>query len=98
MEGGGEWRGKEEKRFEEWRELVVVASCSKSQQNAKCTSKTDLPDHCACCTLGQKPQIKLTVSPSHSILTPGQPAPALILRCQIPGRIATSILIFKLLV
>ena len=30
-------------------------------------------------TLRQKLQIKLSVSPSHSILTPGQPVPALTL-------------------
>ena len=45
-----------------------------------------------------KLQIKLTTSPSHSILTPGQPVPALTVQCQAPGRIATGVPVFKSLV
>ena len=42
-------------------------------------------------TLRYKLQIKLSVSPSHGILTPGQPAPALTLERQAPGRVATGV-------
>ena len=49
-------------------------------------------------TLRQKLQIKLSTSLSHSILTPGQPAPALTLERQAPGRVATGVPIFKSLV
>ena len=38
-------------------------------------------------TLRQNLQIKLSVSPSHSILTPRQPMPALSLQRQAPGRV-----------
>ena len=43
-------------------------------------------------------QIELSTSPSHSILTPGRPVPALTLRCQAPGRVATGVPSFKSLV
>ena len=46
-------------------------------------------------TLRQKLQVKLSTSPSHSILTPVGPVPAL---TQAPGRLATGVPIFKLLV
>ena len=49
-------------------------------------------------TLRQKLQIKLSNLPNHSILTPGQPVPALTLWCQVPGRVATGVPIFKSLV
>ena len=42
-------------------------------------------------TLRQKLQTKLSISPSHSILTPGQPVPALTLYLQAPGRVATGV-------
>ena len=42
-------------------------------------------------TLRQKLQIKLSTSPSHSIVTLGQPVPALTLYCQAPGRVATGV-------
>ena len=48
-------------------------------------------------TLRWKLQIKLSTSPSHSILTPGWPVPVLTLYCQALGRVATGVLIFKLL-
>ena len=48
-------------------------------------------------TLRCKLQTKLPISPSHSILTPGKPVPALAPQCQAPGRVATSMLILKLL-
>ena len=43
----------------------------------------------------QKWQVRLAVSPIHSILTPGQPVPALTLYRQVPGRAATGVPIFK---
>ena len=46
-------------------------------------------------TLIQKLQIKLSFSPSHSILAPGQPVSALILLRQAPGSVATGVPIFK---
>ena len=46
----------------------------------------------------QKLQIKPFVSPSHSILTPGQPALALTLQSQAPGWITTTVSSFKSLV
>ena len=49
-------------------------------------------------TLRQKLQIKLSTSPSHSILTPGRPVPALTQQCQACGRVATGVPIFKSLV
>ena len=45
-----------------------------------------------------KLQMKLSTSPSHSILPPGQPVPVLALYHQAPGRIATGVPIFKSLV
>ena len=41
---------------------------------------------------------KLSISPCHSILTPGQPVPALSLQHQAPGRVATGVQNFKSLV
>ena len=49
-------------------------------------------------TLRYKLQIKLSTSPSHSMLTPGQPVPALTLQHQAPGKVATRVPIFKSLV
>ena len=49
-------------------------------------------------TLRYKLQTKLSISPNHSILTPGRPVPALTLERQAPGRVATGVPIFKLLV
>ena len=45
-------------------------------------------------TLRQKLQIKLSISPSYSILTMGQPFPALTLLRREPGRAATGVPIF----
>ena len=46
-------------------------------------------------TLRQKLRIKLSISPSHSILTLGRPVPALTVERQVPGRVATGVPIFK---
>ena len=42
-------------------------------------------------TLILKLQIKFSISPSHSILTPGRPVPTLTLSPQAPGRVATGV-------
>ena len=47
-------------------------------------------------TLRQKLQIQLSTPSSHSILSPGQPVPALTLQCQAPGRVAIGVPISKL--
>ena len=41
-------------------------------------------------TLRYKLQTKLSISPSDTLLTPGQPVPALTLKRQAPGRVATG--------
>ena len=46
-------------------------------------------------TLAQKLQIQLSVSPSHSILTPSKPVPALALFRQASGRVATGVSMLK---
>ena len=50
-------------------------------------------DNFTCCHTEIK--IKLSTSPSHSILTPGRPVPALTLERQAPGRVATGVPIFE---
>ena len=49
-------------------------------------------------TLRQNLQIKLSSSPSHSILTPDRPVPALTLQRQAPGRVVTGVPMLKSLV
>ena len=44
-------------------------------------------------TWRQNSQIKLAISPSHSVLTLGQPIPVLIPTCQTPGRAAPTVAI-----
>ena len=64
-----------------------------------CISGMDLLRQILCsATLRQKLQIKLSTSPSHSILTPAEPASALTLYYQAPGRVATGVPFFKSLV
>ena len=63
-----------------------------------CISGTHLPRHVRSATLRQKLQIKLSVSPSYSILTPDRPVLALTLSCQAPNREATIVAVLKSLV
>ena len=77
-----------------WSLLLVV--CLMSQQCASVylrdgSAQTIL--HAA--TLRLKLQIKVSISPSHSMLTLGQPVPLLTLLCQAPGRVAFGVSIFK---
>ena len=46
-------------------------------------------------TRGLSMQIKPSISPSHSLLTPGQPLPAITLESQAPGRVAIGVPTFK---
>ena len=46
-------------------------------------------------TLRQKLQVTLSTFPSHSIPTPGRPVPALTLKRQVPGTVATGVPMFK---
>ena len=43
-------------------------------------------------------QIKLSLSSCHSILTPGQPVPALALLRQAPGRVAPGVIIIIIII
>ena len=52
--------------------LNILATC-------ECISGTDMLRQLSAVTLRKKLQIKLSTSPSHSILTPGHPIPALTL-------------------
>ena len=49
-------------------------------------------------TMRYKLQIQLSTSPSHSILSQGQPVPVLTLQGQTPGGVATGVPVFKSLV
>ena len=51
-------------------------------------------DNCTCCHTGRE-GADCVVSPSHSILTPGQPVPALTSHRQVPGRVATGVPDFR---
>ena len=44
-------------------------------------------------TLRQKMQIRLAISLSHSLLTPGKPFPALALEQKTPGRVVNGVTI-----
>ena len=75
--------------------VCLLVGCLTSQ----CISGTDLLlTILRAVTLRQRLQIQLSTSPSHSILTPGQPVPALTLQRQAPGRLATGVPILKSLV
>ena len=82
--------GKEENEFGE---VVVVVVCwlPNAPATCLCVSGTGLRAILRAATLRQKLQIKHAAKPSHSILTPGQPVPALTLEWQAPGRVATGI-------
>ena len=69
----------------------LLAGCLTSQQQACVSQRRICSDDCTCRHSEIKLQIKLSILPSHSILTPGQPVPALTLCQQAPGRVATGI-------
>ena len=78
--------------------VSLLAGCLMSQKHAGVSQGRICEDNCTCCHTEIKLQIKLSVSPNHSILTPGRPVPALTLKRQAPGRVATGVPIFKSLV
>ena len=71
---------------------VLVGGCLTSQQHASVSQGR------ICCNTRYKLQAKFSISPSHSILTPGQRVPALTLCRQVSGRVGTGVPIFKSLV
>ena len=86
MQGAGGWGEGEEDRC--W--LLATMLVYPRDGSAQTTVLT--------ATLRQKLHIQLSISPGHSILTPGQPVPALTLYRQAPGRVATGVSILKSLV
>ena len=66
----------------------ISRACLAAQQHASVSKGRIFSDNCMSDTLRWKLQIKLAISPSHRILKPGQPVPALTLQRQAPGRIA----------
>ena len=66
------------KRTKSWWDCLLVA-CLTSQQHARASQGRIYEGNCTCCHMRYKLQIKLLISPSHGILTPGQPVPALTL-------------------
>ena len=77
--------------------LLLFVGCLISQQHTR-VSQGQICSAVRAATLTKKVQIKLSTSPSHSILTQGQLVPALTLWCQAPGRVATGVPICKSLV
>ena len=70
----------------------LLVGCLTSQQHASVSQGQICTDNFTCChTEIEKLQVKLSTSPSHTILTPGRPVPALTLYCQAPGRVATGV-------
>ena len=59
-------------------EDCLLVGCLTSQQHASVSQGRICSDNFTCCHT-EKLQIKLATSPSHSILTPGRPVPALTL-------------------
>ena len=74
----------------------VADCCLRSQQQASVSQRRICSGNCTCChTEVEKLQIKLSTSPSHSILTPGRAVPAQTLYCQAPGRAAIGVPMLK---
>ena len=57
----------------------LFAGCLTSQQHDSVSQGRIDSDSCMCCHTEIEVQIKLSISPSHIILTPGRPVPALTL-------------------
>ena len=77
--------------------VCLLVTCLTSQQRASVSQGRICTDNFMCCHT-EIEVADLSTSPSHSILTPGRPVPALTLSCQAPGRVATGVPIFKSLV
>ena len=70
------WRRRRRRRM--WSPLLPdVVCCLMSQQHASVSQCQICSDKCICCHTEMKEHIKLSISLSHSIQTPGQPVPEL---------------------
>ena len=78
--------------------VCLFVGCLRSQQHASVSQGRICSDNFTCCHTEIEVADQLSTSPSHSILTPGRPVPALTLRGQAPGRVATRVPIFESLV
>ena len=82
-----------------WVFECMLVGCWTSQQHASVSQGSVCSDSCTCChTEAVVADQTFYFISSHSILTPGQPIPALTLQRQAPGRVATLVPIFKSLV
>ena len=72
-------REERERRERERERGCLSVGCFTSQQHVSATQIRSSQAIVRAATLPQKLQIKLSISPTCSILTPGQPAPALTL-------------------
>ena len=77
--------------------ISLLAGCLTSQQHASVSQGWICSENLTCCHT-EIEVADLSTSPSHSILTPGRPVPALTLYRQAPGRVATGVPIFESLV
>ena len=68
-----------EKRYRNKIIIIIIIIIIKGQVSAEEVGGSGAQTILRAATLKQKVQIKLSVSPSHSILTPGQPVHALTL-------------------
>ena len=73
---------------------VVLSLCPCARHISSVSQGRICSDNFTCCHT----EIEVTTLPSHSILTPGRPVPALILYRQAPGRVATGVPVLKSLV
>ena len=77
----------------------LLVGCLTSQQHAIVYLRDGSAQTILCgAAVRQKLQIQLSISPNHSVLTLGQPVPALTLYRQAPVRVATGVPILKSLV
>ena len=94
-----------------WSTHKLSDPCNAIFRNCNCWLIAECPNNMLVClgdrsaqtivcaaTLRQKLQIKLSISPSHSILTLRKPVPALTLQHQMPGSVACGVPIFRSLV
>ena len=78
--------------------VCLLADCLTSQQHASVSQGRICTHNFTCCHTEIEFADQTSTSPSHSIMTPGRPVPALTLQCQAPGREAAGVPIFKLLI
>ena len=78
--------------------VCLLVGCLTSQQHASISQGRICSDDFMRCHTETEVADQLSTSPSHSILTPGRPVPALTMQRQVPGRVATGVPIFESLV